>query len=206
MNPLTPRRVRSALLSAALLTLSACTSNAPPPKAEQASAAGYQAGVPGGIAVETTTVTARIVSVIPNTRELSLDLPDGTRETVKCGPEVVNFDQLQKDDTVKITLTQEVAVAMARESDPPDTAGDGVIALAPKGAKPGGVMAATTQVTATVTAIDLGHHTAVLQFPDGQTRTIAVRHDIDLSKRKVGEKVVIRMTTAMALRVDKPQQ
>jgi hypothetical protein len=205
MNPVTFRHVRTALLSSTLLALPSCTSNAPPPKAEHADAAAYQAGVPGGIAAETTTVTARIVSVMPNTRELTLDLPDGTRETVKCGPEVINFDQLKKDDTVRITLTQEVAVAMAKESDPPDTS-DGVIALSPKGGRPGGVMAATTQVTATVTAIDVGHHTAVLQFPDGQTRTVAVRHDVDLSKRKVGEKVVIRMTTVMALRVDKPQQ
>jgi hypothetical protein len=206
MNPVTLRYLQIALLSPTLLVLPSCTSTGPQPKAERAEAAAYQPGVPGGKAVETTTVTARIVSVIPNTRELTLDLPDGTRETVKCGPEVVNFDQLRKDDTVKITLTQEVAVAMAKESDAPGATGDGIVSLAPKGGTPGGVMAATTQVTATVIAIDLGHHTAVLQFPDGQTRTVAVRHDVDLSKRKVGEKVNIRMTTAMALRVDKPQQ
>lgn len=205
MNPLTLRRLRTSLLASTLLALPSCTSNAPPPKAEHATAAGYQPGVPGGTAVETTTATARIVAVFPSTRELTLQLPDGTNQTVKCGPEVVNFDQLKKDDTVRLTLTQELAVAMGTESDPPDTS-DGIVSLAPKGATPGGVMAATTQLTATVTAIDLGHHTATLQFPDGQTRTIAVRHDIDLTKRKVGEKVVIRMTTAMALRVDKPQQ
>jgi hypothetical protein len=206
MNPATVRSVHTVFLSTALLALPSCTSNAPPPRAGQAKAASYEPGVPGGTAVETTTVTARIVSVIPSSRELTLDLPDGSRETVECGPEVVNFDQLRKDDTVKITLTHELAVAMASESDPPDTPGEGVIALAPRGARPGGVMAHTTQVTATVTAIDLGHHTAVLQFPNGQTRTVAVRNDIDLSKRKVGEKVVIRLTTAMALRVEKPQQ
>jgi hypothetical protein len=204
MNPVTLRYLPIALLPAALLVLPSCSSNAPPPRAERAESAAYQSGVPGGTAAETTTVTARIVSVIPNTRELTLDLPDGTRETFKCGPEVINFDQLHKDDTVKITLTQQIAVAMASESDPPDTS-DGIVSLAPKGGTPGGVMAATTQVTATVIAIDLGHHTATLQFPNGQTRTIAVRHDIDLAKRKVGEKVTIRMTTAMALRVDKPQ-
>jgi hypothetical protein len=66
-------------------------------------------------------------------------------------------------------------------------------------------MANTKQVTATVTAIDLGHHTATLQFPDGSTHKIAVRHDIDLSKRRVGEKVVIRTTDAIALKVEKPK-
>jgi hypothetical protein len=67
-------------------------------------------------------------------------------------------------------------------------------------------MAHTHQVTATVTAIDIGHHTATLQFPDGQTHTIAVRHDIDLTQRKVGEKVVIRTTDAIAIHVEKAQK
>ena len=78
------------------------------------------------------------------------------------------------------------------------------MALAPKGAKPGGIMAETTQVTAKVTAIDAEHHKATLQFEDGTTRTVAVRPDVDLSKRKVGEKVVIRTTEALAIPVEKP--
>jgi hypothetical protein len=53
--------------------------------------------------------------------------------------------------------------------------------------------------------IDLGHHKATLTFADGTTKTVAVRHDVDLTKRKVGEKVVIRKTQAMALSVEKPE-
>ena len=63
----------------------------------------------------------------------------------------------------------------------PPTAAPQLVALAPKGAKPGGIMAATTQVTAKVTAIDVEHHKATLQFEDGTTRTVAVRPDVDLA-------------------------
>ena len=203
MNHLTSRSMSAVLVSAALLVLPSCSSNSSEPKMEHAKSASYQPGVPGSVAVDTTTSTARIVSVFDSAREVTLDLPDGTRETVKCGPEVVNFDQLQKDDMVRITVAREVAVAMGTETDPPDSSGDTAIALAPKGARPGAVMATTKQVTATVTDIDIGHHTAMLQFPDGQTRKVDVRHDIDLSKRKVGEKVVIRKTDLMAISIDK---
>jgi hypothetical protein len=59
-------------------------------------------------------------------------------------------------------------------------------------------------VTATVTAIDLQSHKATLRFPDGSTRTVAVRRDVDLTKRHVGEEVVIRITEMLALDVQKP--
>jgi hypothetical protein len=208
MNPFTIRSMPTVLLSAvALLVLPACSDKSQEPKTERAESATYKSGVPGGIVVETTTHTARIVSVFPGTREVVLDLPDGKREVVTCGPMVVNFDQLRPNDMVKLTVTEQVAVAMASESDRPDTdaGGDTVVALAPKGAQPGAVMANVKQVTATVTAIDVPHHTATLQFPDGSTHKISVRHDIDLSKRRVGEKVVIRTTDAVALKVEKPK-
>jgi hypothetical protein len=65
-------------------------------------------------------------------------------------------------------------------------------------------MAETTRVTAKVTAIDSEHHSATLQFQDGSRRTVPVREDVDLSKRKVGDSVVIRITEALAIQVDKP--
>jgi len=78
------------------------------------------------------------------------------------------------------------------------------VALAPKGAKPGGVMAETTQVTAKVTAIDVAHRKATLHFEDGSTRTVAVRPDVELGKRKIGDRVIIRVTDALAIKVRKP--
>jgi hypothetical protein len=60
------------------------------------------------------------------------------------------------------------------------------------------------QVTAKVTAIDLKHHKATLQLPDGTSKTFAVRPDVDLTQRKVGEEVVIRFTEALAISVEKP--
>ena len=61
-----------------------------------------------------------------------------------------------------------------------------------------------SKVTAKIIATDAEHRQATLQFKDGTTRTVAVRPDVDLSKRKVGETVVLRTTGALAIRVEKP--
>ena len=53
-------------------------------------------------------------------------------------------------------------------------------------------------------AIDPGKRTATLRFEDGSTKTFPVRDDIDLSLRKVGEKVVFLVTEMIAISVEKP--
>ena len=78
------------------------------------------------------------------------------------------------------------------------------VALAPKGAQPGGIVAETVKITATVTEIDQSKRTATLRFDDGTIETFPVRDDIDLSKHEVGEKVVFVVTEAVALSVEKP--
>jgi hypothetical protein len=198
----------SALLPAALLALASCSSDSPKPPeptAQTTSAAAIQRGVPGGVVVETHTITANVTRIDSESREVTLAIPGGEKTTVQCGPEVANFDQIHVGDQLKVTVTEEAAVYMAEEGAPPSSGGAAMVALAPKGAKPGGVMAATKQLTATVVALDLKQHKATLQFADGTTRKVAVREDVDLTQRKVGEKVVIRTTQAVAISMEKPQ-
>ena len=189
------------LLSAGLLAFTSCSST---PKIEPTTTAVYQEGVPGGIVVETYKNSATVTAIDAANRKVTLVTPDGRMETFKAGPEVVNFDQIRVGDQVKATLAQQLVVYMA-EGNPPASDGEAaLVALAPKGAKPGGLMANTVQVIAKVTAIDLKRHKATLRFPDGKTKTFAVRQDVDLTQRRVGEEVVIRTTEALAISVEKP--
>ena len=191
----------AALLPAVMLVFTSCSST---PKIEPTTTAAYQQGVPGGVFVETYKNTATVTAIDAPNRKVTLVTRDGRMDTFKAGPEVVNFDQIRVGDQVKATVTEQLAVYMAKDN-PPASAGDAaLVALAPKGAKPGGMMAQTVQVTAKVTAIDLKHHKATLQFPDGTTKTFAVRQDVDLTQRQVGEEVVIRVTEAVAISVEKP--
>ena len=190
-----------ALLLVGMLILSSCKSSKP--TGTTTSVAAIQQGVPGGIFVETHEMTADVTAIDAAKREVTLKTADGKKTTVKCGPEVINFDQIRVGDQLKVLVTEEVAVYMATDAASSSDGGAAVVALAPKGAKPGGIIASTVQITATVTAIDLKRHKATLQFPDGTTHTVAVRPDVDLTQRKVGEQVVIRTTGALAISVDK---
>jgi hypothetical protein len=198
-----------ALFPAAALTVTSCSSPSSTSSTssgasyDTSSAASIQKGVPGGVMVETHKMTAKVISVDAASRKVVVS-QDGKETTLKCGPDVINFDQIRVGDELKATVTEELAVSMATEAAPSSDGAAAVVALAPKGAKPGGIVATTVQVTAKVTAIDLKNHKATLQFPDGTARTVAVRPDVDLTQRKVGEQVVIRTTETLAVSVEKP--
>lgn len=191
----------AALLPAALLAFSSCSTE---PRGEGAGFTAIQPGVPGGIIVDTYKETATVTGIDKATRKVTLVTKDGTKSTVKCGPEVANFAQIEVGDQVKATVTEQLVVFVRQPGEP---AGDGaasVVALAPIGAKPGGVMANIEEITAKVKAIDLKHRKATLLFPDGTSHTFKVRPDVDMTKHAVGDEVMFRATEAMAVSVEKP--
>jgi hypothetical protein len=193
-----------AMLFTTLCFLIACTTTSPPPPGTANSTAAVAEGVPGGVFVNTVEVSVKITAVDTAKRKLTLLLPNGEKTTVKVGPEVINFDQIQRGDLVTATLTEETVIYLDEEGVATTDGAAAMVALAPKGAKPGGLVAGTVQVTATVAAIDPAKRTATLRFEDGHTETFPVRADIDLSQRKVGEKVVFLVTEMIAISVEKP--
>jgi len=195
------KRLLIAITPAAILALNSCSST---PKGETTAAAVYEEGVPGGVVVQTHKTTATVTGIDASNRKVTLVSPDGKKTTVKCGPEVINFDQIRIGDQLKVTVAEQLVIYMAKDRPPASDGEAALVALAPKGAKPGAFMANTVQVVAKVTAIDLKHQKATLQFPDGTSKTVAVRKDVDLTQRQVGEEVVIRCTEALAISVEKP--
>ncbi|MBI5062672.1 MAG: hypothetical protein HZB87_04175 [Desulfatitalea sp.] len=193
------------MASAALLTFTSCQSApAPVQPPETSSASAIQKGVPGGVVVNTTKVSARVTAIDYDQRTVTLQGSEGEPFTVKVGPAAVNFDQVKKGDLVNLTLTEEMVVTLDDAQAPQGQGSASMVALAPKGAQPGGLMAQTHQIVATVTSIDLMKHTATLRFEDGTTKTFQVREDVDLGKHKAGERVVFRVTEMIALSIEKP--
>ncbi len=190
-----------ALLAAGTFAFTSCSST---PKGEMTTVAAYEEGVPGGVVVRTFKTTATVTGIDADNRKVTLVSPDGKKTTYKAGPEVINFDQIRIGDQVKVTAAEQVVVYLAEQGAPPSDGSAALVSLAPKGAKPGGLLANTVQFKARVTAIDLKHHKATLLLPGGVTETFAVRQDVDLTQRRVGEEVVIRTTEALAISVEKP--
>ena len=194
-----------ALLPVALLTLTSCSSTSTPPPPVGSGRVTYTKGVPGGTLVQTVKMTATVTAIDQAKRKATLLASDGKKFIVKAGPEAVNFNQVRVGDQIAATLTQKVVVSLDDKASPSGQGAATVVAQAPKGGQPGGLAAETTQVTATVIAIDLEKRTATLQFEDGITQTFSVRDDVDLSRRKVGERLVFRVTEMIAIWVEKPQ-
>jgi hypothetical protein len=190
-----------ALMLPAVILLTSCSST---PSGQGETTVAVQKGVPGGIVVQTYQETATVTAVDAVTRKVTLVTPEGKKETVKAGPDVVNFDQIHVGDQVKATVAEEIVVFLRKAGAPPSANEAALVALAPVGAKPGALMAATVEVTAKITEINLKTHKATLQFPDGTSKTYKVRPDVDLTKVNVGEDVVIRTTEAFAITVEKP--
>lgn len=167
-------------------------------------AAAIAEGVPGGVVVQTSELTATVAALDRATRRLTLLSPAGIKQTVKAGPEVINFDQIQVGDRLKIVATEELVVGVAGPGEAAEDGAAAVVALAPEGAKPGGLMAETTRVTATVTALDAHQRTATLQFEDGSIKTLRVRQDVVLGNYRVGDRVAFRVTESIAIGIVNP--
>lgn len=160
-------------------------------------------GVPGGAVVSTLEVEAKVIEIDQEARTAVLQAPSGATMPIAVGPEVINFDQITVGDTVRAIVTEQLVIQMAAEDSAKDDGAAAAAMLAPKGAMPGAIVAETIRMTATVTAIDAEARTATLKFEDGSTKTVSVRPDIDLSQRKVGEKVAFEMSQMVALSVEK---
>jgi len=191
----------AALLPAAVLALTSCSTE---PQADAPNWTASQFGVAGGVKIETRRVTATVTGIDKATRKVTLVTPDGTKQTFTAGPEVANFAQIEVGDKVKATVTEQLVVFVREPGQPSDDGAAAAVALAPPGEKPGALMASTVEITAKVKAIDVKHRKATLLFPDGTTKTFPVRPDVDMTKHRVGDEVVIRATEAIAVSVEKP--
>lgn len=171
---------------------------------ESSTSASIEQGVPGGELVETTQLNATVTAIDGAKRKLTLVTAKNETFSVIAGPEVVNFAQIRVGDHLKASVIQTSVIRMAKPGEKIKDISSATVDLAPLGAKPGVSTTETHQGTATVTAINLKRHKATLLFGDGTTKEFDVRKDVDLTQRKVGEKVVIRTTETIATQIEKP--
>jgi hypothetical protein len=202
MNTTTLQRTSAAALSLALLLTTSCTT---PPAGQTEQVFITKGDKPGLYALETTKLSATVTGIEAATRKVTFVTPEGKKQTITAGPEVRNFDQIKRGDQLKVTLTTEAVVYMAKDGPTRPDGTTGVIAVAAKGAKPGIVTGETSQLTAKVIALDPTNKKATVQFADGSKKTFTVRKEVDLSKVTLGEEVVFRYTEAQAILIEKPE-
>lgn len=169
---------------------------------------------PGVVFANVVAAQATVADVDKANRALTLRTDDGRELTVKAGPEVKNFDQIQIGDKVRAEYHEATAIfvrkpeaaagAPSTAAQPPAATKVESVEVAPPGQKPGGVVADVTEITAKVEDIDYANREVTLRGPEGKLRTVKLGDRVqNLQNIKKGDDVVLRHTEALAIAVTK---
>lgn len=162
------------------------------------------AGPGGAIVTETFSTTATITAIDQAKMKLTLQTPNGKKTTFKASPSMTNFNQLRVGDQVNAVVTEQVAIAVWKGTNPPPDAAAAAVGITPTGTpNPAGFAVATMLLTVKVTAIDAAKRKVTVQLQDGSTTTYKAEKGVDLSQLQVGDNVTIQVTEAAAITVTK---
>jgi len=172
--------------------------------------AGKSAAVAEPPSWQTATVveeTATVEAVDQKTRMVTLKGPKGKSVTFKASEEVRNLAQVKVGDEVKFAYYESIAVRVLKAGEAFPTAGESAaMARAKPGEKPAGVIGTETTVNATITALDKKAKTATLKGEDGKSVTVTPLRPEKLDEVKVGDRLVITYTEAIAVKVEKKEK
>jgi hypothetical protein len=200
----------TALLPISFLVLASCSS---PPSVPWNSKTSFSPSVYDGssdfggeIVTDATSTTATVVSVDHTNRRVVLKRADGSSVTYNAAPNAFGFDDIKTGDLVKVSVAEELAVFLGKNSVPASVGAD---TAKLRVRLPGGTQAVAAEVgtrvfTAMITSIDDWLETVTLQLPDGTARTIKVSTAVNLADVSVGDTVSVQSTEAAVILLEKP--
>ena len=198
-----PRLLALTVLAA---TIAACSSQEQPLDVQVSRSNTFQQAVAGGVQTSTITLNAEVSAIDHAKRSLTLKDAQGNQQTLEVGPNAMNFNQVKVGDQVSVQMVEELAILLLdKNATAPASGGAALVAGAAEGNLPAKLVAATIEVTGTVSAVDLTAHTATLSFADGSSKLVKVRQDVPLRQDMIGREVVFRLTKAVALQVERRQ-
>lgn len=159
---------------------------------------------PAIVAVDVISWSATVKALDYEKKTVVLEDADGAQVTVNA-KYARNFDRILVGDKVKVKYIEEMAVFARKADTPPVADTTQTVALAPKGKMPAGVISETFQVQADVEDINYKQRTITLKGPSGESKTYKVSKTVKhLKQIKKGDQVVLDVTQALALKVEKP--
>jgi Cu/Ag efflux protein CusF len=149
---------------------------------------------------EAITETFTIEAIDHASRVVTLKHKDGFLEDVVCGPEVQRFDALKVGDRVTFRYYESLVSAIRRPGSPTPPAASGGITRTP-GGRPGATVSEQMITTVTIQAIDTKAPSVRVTLEDGRDMSFRVENARNLEGYKVGDKVEITYTRALAIGV-----
>jgi ribosomal protein S17 len=149
--------------------------------------------------------TAVIVALDSAKRLITLKAEDGTTDTVVAGPDIKRFNELKVGDKVTFRYYESVVYAIQRPgATPPAPATTGIVRGT--GPKPGGTISEQLTAVVTIEAIDMAIPSVTIKTEDGDTMSFRIEDKKNLEGLKVGDKVQITYTRALAISVEAPKK
>jgi hypothetical protein len=153
---------------------------------------------------EAITETFTIVAIDYQARLITLKDKDGLTETIYAGPDVQRFAELKAGDTVTFRYYESIVYQIQKPGSTPPPAGGDVTAVRSTGPRPGGTVSRQMTATVTLQAIDLKVPSVTIKTDDGSVSSFKVEDRKNLEGVKVGDRVQITYTQALAISVQAP--
>jgi hypothetical protein len=149
------------------------------------------------------TATATVEAVNQATRAVTLKTPAGKPLSFTAGPEVKNLAQVKVGDSVVVKYYESLAFSLQKPgADKALVTAEEKTDQAKAGQKPSASEAVKVRVTTTIQAIDTVGSYVTLVGPKGNAYDVKVRDPKVFSGIKVGDKVDVTYTEALAISVE----
>lgn len=152
---------------------------------------------------QSVTVEATVTSIDQQTRMVTLQTDDGSVMAIKAGPQVKRLDEIKKGDGVELTYYESLAmnIVPASEAGQPAAAEMDAAGRAPDSESPAGAAGRRIDAIVEITGINKADQTVDVKGPQGNVVTVRARHPENLDKIKVGDRVHIVYTQAVAIAI-----
>jgi hypothetical protein len=152
------------------------------------------------------TVSASVEAIDHATREVTLKGPLGNEVTFIVDPQVKRLKEVKVGDFVQADYF--ISVAAELRAPTPEEEKDPIVVLetgakSPDGTTPAAGGLRRFKVVTTVEGVDLSTETITIKGPRGKFATIHVPKSPNLSQVKLGEKIIVTYTEALAISLEK---
>lgn len=153
------------------------------------------------IVVDTLTLNATVTAMDAAKNKITLSSPDGGKSTYKITPGMVDFNTIHVGDEVSAVVSEQVAVYLGSARPASDVQGS--IIISADGSRTG-IVVETKQVEAVIESIDLKKRKVTFRLPDGTTKKVKARKQVDLTVLNPGDEVTVLLGLGLALSVQHP--
>ncbi len=159
---------------------------------------------PSFSASQSSMISAVVVAIDHETRVVTVQTTDGEEITFTASTEARNLGQVSVGDILVAEYVETISVkVMENEGFEPEVIEAAAMARTEKGEMPGVAAMAANVVISTVEEINLEANTFKLKGPDGVVNEYVARNPDNLRRSAVGDLVVITVTEAIAITVEK---